>query len=213
MSTFYICEPGISFCEQPESIVAPEFVSFTFISASLAETWEIWKDVSQFLASEWPVTVKWRTIGYSLEQQKIQDIRLRREIENTLSQQGIIKKSTQTKIYSYLDITQTQDNKFEAAELTQYRNTILILRNSMPDKNILWDQLSGGDTVVTQQSILSFMTIDREALIGRFLESDTHSTAQLIAPEKHFIKIKSILENLNITEIEKTRLAEIITNF
>lgn len=57
------------------------------------------------------------------------------------------------------------------------------------------------------------MTFDKETLIVRFLESDTHSTLQLIAPAEKSNKIKSILENLEIRKIKHTELHKIINNF
>jgi len=84
--------------------------------------------ISHSLALEWPTTIKWRTVGYSLEDQKIQEIRLRKDIESTLGANGVIKKNENTKIYSYLNPTDTLENKLKPDELTQYRNTFLILK-------------------------------------------------------------------------------------
>jgi 2-polyprenyl-3-methyl-5-hydroxy-6-metoxy-1,4-benzoquinol methylase len=56
------------------------------------------------------------------------------------------------------------------------------------------------------------MTIDKETLIARFLESDTHSTLQLIAPAETLNKITSLLENLKIKKIKHTQLSQTINN-
>ncbi|WP_127797582.1 hypothetical protein [Pseudomonas syringae] len=212
MNTFYICEPGIKLCEQPIYTTAPGFVSYSFYSASLSEAWSIWKKLSIALSTEWPVTIKWRTVGDSLEQQKIQEIRLRKDIEKTLGKNGFIKKNEQTKIYSYLNPEKTEKNEINPNELTQYRNTFLILKKQTPDMQALWDQLSNGDKGVTSNSLFNFLTLDREALIGRFLESDTHSTAQLISPIEYHTKINSILEKINITKTTEIDLPTIISH-
>lgn len=162
MRTFYICESGIKLCEQPEHTISPDFVSFTLISASLQDIWSTWKKISNSLSLEWPTTTKWRTVGYSLEDQKIQEIRLRKDIESTLGANGILKKNENTKIYSYLDPTDTVKNNLRPDELTQYRNTFLILNKNEPNTDILWDQLSTGDKAVTSKSIFDFMNLDKE---------------------------------------------------
>ncbi|MFJ2488454.1 hypothetical protein [Pseudomonas sp. NPDC087639] len=213
MSIFYICDSGIKLCEQPEHIYSPDFVSFTLISASLQEIWSTWEKISHSLELEWPITIKWRTVGYSLEDQKIQEIRLRKEIEGTLGDNGIIKKNIKTKIYSYLDPITTNKNKLKPDELTQHRNTFLILKKSNTDLNTLWDQLSEGDKAVTSKSILNFITTDREVTIVRFLESDTHSTLQLITPAENLNKTTSLLETLKVKKIRYTELPETINNF
>lgn len=212
MRTFYIYDSGIKLCEQPELAPSPDFVSFTIISASLQDIWSTWEKISRSLSLEWPTTIKWRTIGYSLEGQKIQEIRLRKDIESTLGANGILKKNAETKIYSYLDPTDTHENRFKPDELTQYRNTFLILKKNTPDLLLLWEQLSKDDKAVTSRSILKFMNFDRETLIARFLESDTHSTLQLIAPAENLKKITSILENLEIRKVTHTEIPEIINN-
>jgi len=212
MKTFYICDSGINLCEQPECTLSSDFVSFTLVSASLQDIWSTWKKISHSLSLEWPTTIKWRTVGYSLEDQKIQEIRLRKDIESTLGTNGILKKNAKTKIYSYLDLTDTHENKFEPNELTQHRNTFLILKKSIPDTYLLWDQLSENDKAVTAKSIFNFMTLEKETLIVRFLESDTHSTLQLIAPTEKSNEIKSIIENLEIKKIKNTDLHKIINN-
>jgi len=212
MRTFYICESGVKLCEQPEYTLSPDFVSFTLISASLQNIWSNWEKISHSLALEWPTTIKWRTVGYSLEDQKIQEIRLRKDIESTLGANGVIKKNENTKIYSYLNPTDTLENKLKPDEPTQYRNTFLILKKIKPDKYLLWDQLSKDDKAVTSKSVFDFMTIDKETLIARFLESDTHSTLQLIAPAENPNKITSLLENLKIKKIKHTELSQTINN-
>lgn len=212
MRTFYIYDSGIKLCEQPEFAPSPDFVSFTIISASLQDIWSTWKKISRSLSLEWPTTIKWRTIGYSLEDQKIQEIRLRKDIESTLGANGILKKNAETKIYSYLDPTDTHENRFKPDELTQYRNTFLILKKNTPDLILFWEQLSKDDKAVTSRSILKFMNFDRETLIARFLESDTHSTLQLIAPAEKLKKITSILENLEIRKVTHTEIPEMINN-
>jgi hypothetical protein len=212
MRTFYICESGVKLCEQPEYTLSPDFVSFTLISASLQDIWSNWEKISYSLAQEWPTTIKWRTVGYSLEYQKIQEIRLRKDIESTLGANEVIKKNENTKIYSYLDPTDTLENKLRPDKLTQHRNTFLILKKIEPDKYLLWDQLSKSDKTVTSKSVFDFMTIDKETIIARFLESDTHSTLQLIAPAETLNKITSLLENLKIKKIKHTELSQTINN-
>ncbi|GGK39484.1 hypothetical protein SAMN04490189_4784 [Pseudomonas koreensis] len=212
MRTFYIYDPGIKLCEQPEFAPSPDFVSFTIISASLQDIWSTWIKISRSLSLEWPTTIKWRTIGYSLENQKIQEIRLRKDIESTLGANGILKKNAETKIYSYLNPTDTHENRFKPDELTQYRNTFLILKKNTPDLLLLLEQLSKDDKAVTSRSILKFMNFDRETLIARFLESDTHSTLQLITPAENLKKITPIFENLEIRKVTHTEIPEIINN-
>lgn len=68
MSIYYTCEPGIKFHETPEQFSDPDFMSIALVAGTLQDLWSTWKAVSNFLAPEWPVTIKWRTIGYSLEQ-------------------------------------------------------------------------------------------------------------------------------------------------
>lgn len=139
MRTFYIYDPGIKLCEQPEFAPSPDFVSFTIISASLQDIWSTWIKISRSLSLEWPTTIKWRTIGYSLENQKIQEIRLRKDIESTLGANGILKKNAETKIYSYLNPTDTHENRFKPDELTQYRNTFLILKKTPQTYFYFWN--------------------------------------------------------------------------
>jgi hypothetical protein len=212
MKIFYICDSGIKLHEQPEYTLSPDFVSFTIISASLQDIWSNWETISHSLAQEWPTTIKWRTVGYSLEDQKIQEIRLRKDIESTLGANGILKKNENTKIYSYLDPTDTVKNNLRPDELTQYRNTFLILKKTKPDTDILWDQLSKSDNAVTSKSIFVFMSLDKETLIARFLESDTHSTLQIIAPAQNTNEITTLLESLKIKKIKNTELPQTINS-
>ena len=92
MSTFYICEPGIKLWEQPTYTTAPGFITFSFLGPSILEAWATWRKVTNSLAPEWPIVMKWRTVGYSLEQYKTQEVRLRKEIEKTLTDEDLIKK-------------------------------------------------------------------------------------------------------------------------
>jgi hypothetical protein len=179
------------------------------IAGTLQDLWTTWKAVSNFLAPEWPVTIKWRTIGYSLEQQKIQELRLQKEILTSLSPNGLLKKNEKTKIYSYVDFTNTNDIMFTPNELTQYRNTILILKKEEEDAYKIWSQLSENDRL-NAAAIAKFLKSNRDALIARFLESDTHSTAHIITSQKYSERIKSILSKLNSEEIKSAKLYEII---
>lgn len=97
MRTFYTCDSGIKLCEQPECKLSADLVSFTLVSASLQDIWSTWKKISHSLSPEWPITIKWRTVGYSLEDQKTQEIRLRKDIESTLGTNGILKKMQKQK--------------------------------------------------------------------------------------------------------------------
>lgn len=56
------------------------------------------------------------------------------------------------------------------------------------------------------------MNFDRETLIARFLESDTHSTLQLITPAENLKKITPIFENLEIRKVTHTEIPETINN-
>jgi hypothetical protein len=213
MSTFYICEPGIKLWEQPTYTTAPGFITFSFLGPSILEIWATWRKVTNSLAPEWPIVMKWRTVGYSLEQHKIQEVRLRKEIEKTLSNEDLIKKNETSKIYSYIQSSNSLDNKFEPNELTQHRNTILILKKTAPSIPPLWEQLSKADKGISSQNIFNFLTNERETLIGRFIESDTHSIAQLISPIEHSKKIKSIIEELKIIQTSTTEVTDIIQSF
>ncbi|MBV4488939.1 hypothetical protein HU727_025460 [Pseudomonas sp. SWRI153] len=212
MSTYYTCEPGIKLHEQLEHITDPGFVSFTLVAGTLQDLWPTWKNFSHLIAAEWPVTIKWRTIGYSLEQQKIQEIRLKKEILSNLSPKGFLKKNEKTKIYSYLDPAYTKDISFEPKELTQYRNTMLILKKSEQDLHKIWSELSEYDKTVSVESISKVMTNNRDTFIARFLELDTHSIAQFITPVKNSYEFASILAKLKVTETKVTDLHEIINN-
>ncbi|MGC3935068.1 hypothetical protein [Pseudomonas atacamensis] len=212
MSIYYTCEPGIKFHETPEQFSDPDFMSIALVAGTLQDLWSTWKAVSNFLAPEWPVTIKWRTIGYSLEQQKIQELRLQKEILTSLSPNGLLKKNEKTKIYSYVDFTNTNDITFTPNELTQYRNTILILKKEEEDAYKIWSHLSENDKL-NVAAIAKFLKNNRDTLIARFLESNTHSTAHIITPEKYSERIKSILSKLNIEEIKSTKLYEIINKF
>ncbi|MGA5589544.1 hypothetical protein ACPCHW_25160 [Pseudomonas siliginis] len=209
MNIYYTCEPGIKFHETPEHFSAPDFMSIALIAGTLQDLWTTWKAVSNFLAPEWPVTIKWRTIGYSLEQQKIQELRLQKEILTSLSPNGLLKKNEKTKIYSYVDFTNTNDIMFTPNELTQYRNTILILKKEEEDAYKIWSQLSENDRL-NAAAIEKFLKSNRDTLIARFLESDTHSTAHIITSKKYSERITSILSKLNIEEIKPAKLYEII---
>jgi hypothetical protein len=212
MNIYYTCEPGITFHETPEQLADLNFMSIALIADTLQNLWCTWKDVSHILAPEWPITIKWRTVGYSLEQQKIQEIRLQKEILRSLSPNGILKKNEKTKIYSYVDPTNTNNIIFTPNELTQYRNTILIIKKEKPDLFKVWNQLSENDRIDVK-SIASFLNSNTDTFIARFLESDTHSTAQLIVPEKHSDTVKSILSKLNMQETKTAQLHEIINKF
>lgn len=121
-------------------------------------------------------------------------------------------KNEKTKIYSYVDFTNTNDITFTPNELTQYRNTILILKKEEEDAYKIWSHLSENDKL-NVAAIAKFLKNNRDTLIARFLESDTHSTAHIITPEKYSERIKSILSKLNIEEIKSTKLYEIINKF
>ena len=213
MSKFYICEPGIKLWEQPNYTAAPGFITFSFLDASTLKIWATWKEVTKTLGSEWPVVMKWRTIGYSLEHEKAQELRLRKEIGNSLTGKDLIKKNEASKIYSYIKLNNTQDIKFDPNELTQHRNTILIFKKPTPNLNLIWEQLSKADKGISSQNIFDFLTNSRETLIGRFIESDTHSAAQLITPIEYSDKIKSLLESLDITKIPISEVPVVIQNF
>lgn len=213
MSTFYICEPGINLWEQPNYIAAPGFITFSFLDASTLKIWATWKEATNILGSEWPIVMKWRTIGYSLEHEKVQELRLRKEIGKSLTEKDLIKRNETSKIYSYIKLKNTQDAKLDPNELTQHRNTILIFKKINPGLDLIWEQLSKADKGISSQSILDFLTNSRETLIGRFIESDTHSAAQLITPIEYSDKIKSLLESLDITEITTAEVPNTIRSF
>ncbi|WP_339526255.1 hypothetical protein [Pseudomonas sp. EL_65y_Pfl2_R96] len=213
MSTFYTCEPGIKLWEQPNYTTAPGFITFSFLDASTLKIWAIWKELTNILGSEWPVVMKWRTIGYSLEHEKVQELRLRKEIGGSLTENDLIKKNETSKIYSYIKLNNTQDIKFDPNELTQHRNTILIFKKSPPDLNLIWEQLSKADKGISSQNIFDFLTSSRETLVGRLIESDTHSAAQLITPIEHSDKIRSLIERLDTIKITTTEVPEIIQSF
>jgi hypothetical protein len=213
MSTFYICEPGIRLWEQPIYTTAPGIITFSFLGPSILEVWATWSKATNSLASEWPIVMKWRTVGYSLEQHKIQEVRLRKEIEKTLSDEDLIEKNAISKIYSYIQSSNSLDNNFEPNELTQHRNTILIFKKSTPNLNLIWEQLSKADKGITSQNIFDLLTNSRETLIGRFIESDTHSAAQLIAPIEYGDKIKSLIETLDTIKTIETEVPDIIQSF
>jgi len=132
MSTFYIYEPGIRLWEQPTYTTALGFMTFSFLGPSILEIWATWKKVTHTLGPEWPVVMKWRTIGYSLEHEKVQDLRLRKEIGRSLTEKDLIKTNKISKIYSYIKLNNTRDVKFNPNELTQHRNTILIFKKNQP---------------------------------------------------------------------------------
>ncbi|WP_454870054.1 hypothetical protein [Pseudomonas lini] len=213
MSTFYTCEPGIKLWEQPSYTAAPGFITFSFLDASTLKIWATWKKVTNNLGSEWPVVMKWRTIGYSLEHEKVQELRLRKEIGKSLAENDLIKKNETSKIYSYIKLNSTQDIKFYPGELTQHRNTMLIFKKSTPNLNLIWEQLSKADKGISSQSIFDFLVNSRETLVGRFIESDTHSAAQLITPIEYSDKIKSLLEGLDVIKIATTEVSGAIQSF
>jgi hypothetical protein len=213
MSKFYICEPGIKLWEQPNYTAASGFITFSFLDASILKIRAIWKEVTHTLGSEWPVVMKWRTIGYSLEHEKVQELRLRKEIGKFLTEKDLIKRNETSKIYSYIKLNNTQDVKLDPNELTQHRNTILIFKKIIPSLDLIWEQLSNADKGISSQSILDFLTNSRETLIGRFIESDTHSVAQLITPIEYSDKIKSLLESLDITKITTTEVPDTTQSF
>ncbi|QXI08332.1 hypothetical protein HU718_011720 [Pseudomonas tensinigenes] len=93
MNKLYTYEPGIQLCEQPTNSLTLDFMSFTIFCASTQELWSVWKEMSEYLATDWPVILKWRTVGYSLEDQKIQEIFLRKDIEKTLKANGFLRKN------------------------------------------------------------------------------------------------------------------------
>jgi hypothetical protein len=196
MSTFYICEPGIRLWEQSIYTTAPGIITFSFLGPYILEVWATWSKVTN-----------------SLEQHKIQEVRLRKEIEKTLTDEDLIKKNETSKIYSYIQSSNSLDNKLEPNELTQHRNTILIFKKSTPNLNLIWEQLSKADKGITSQNIFDLLTNSRETLIGRFIESDTHSAAQLIAPIEYSDKIKSLIEMLDTIKTTKTEIPDIIQSF
>lgn len=120
-------------------------MTFSFLDASILKIWATWKEVTNTLGSEWPVVMKWRTIGYSLEHEKVQELRLRKEIGKSLTEKDLIKRNEKSKIYSYIKLNNTQDVKLDPNELTQHRNTILIFKKISPNLDLIWEQLSKAD--------------------------------------------------------------------
>lgn len=213
MNVYYTYESGVRFHEQLETLSDSAFLSFTLIGGTRLELWSTWRGFCDLAASEWPVTIKWRTVGYSLEEQKIQEIRLQRQITKSLSPNGFLKKNQKTKIHSYLDFTNTKNIAFDLNELTQHRNTLLILERTQRDPYSIWSQLSENDKTISQVNISRFLKSNRDTFIARFLESDTHSTAQVIILLEHSTKIRSILTTLKTKETNAAKMHDIINNF
>ncbi|WP_139834264.1 MULTISPECIES: hypothetical protein [unclassified Pseudomonas] len=210
MKTLYACEPGIKLWEQPSSLATPDFVTFSLIDSSIAEIWETWLKFATALASEWPTLMKWRTAGYSIASEKVQELRLRKEIEKTLKKADLLEKNDTTKIYSYIQFNKTQSISFNPNELTQHRNTIIILTKENVDIRSIWRKLCKNDNGITSQGLLDFLIEQHETLIARFIESDIHSAAQIITPSPYSNKIDDTLNNLRLKKIDSIRIPEAI---
>jgi hypothetical protein len=161
MTILYTYEPGIKLWEQPNTIGPVNFVTFSFLGANTEEIWPVIQELAGRLAPEFPTTIKWRTVGYSLEDFKVQEMRLRKEIENTLGPTDILRKNTSSKIYSYIQLTNTKKIGFNPAELTQHRNTFLILSATQNNIESIWEQLSRADIGVSPPK-LNYLSSDRK---------------------------------------------------
>lgn len=209
MNKFYTYKPGIQLCEQPTNTLTLDFISFTIFCASTPELWSVLKEMSEYLVTDWPVILKWRTVGYSLEDQKIQEIFLRKDIEKTLKANGLLRKNERSKIYSYISAEKTKSFDFSPKELTQHRNTFLLLRKTEADLLELWSSPSKIDKGVTSQGIYNFLTKNRETIIVRFIESGTHSSTQLIGPAEQSEKIMFTLNKIIAINVNKDTFAKL----
>ena len=212
MNSLYICESGIKLWEQPAGTTAPDFTTFSILDESISDIWTDWQKLAEALLLNWPITMKWRTIGHSLEQYKVQELLLRKEISKDLNSTDIIKKNEKTKIYSYIQHINIGDTLFEPNELTQYRNTLLLLNKSEPNIEKTWEKLSITDKGVSSEHLANFLCNERESIIGRFIENDTYSVAQIICSVEHRSRIEILLKNINLRQISAAEIPKAIEN-
>lgn len=212
MNSLYICELGIKLWEQPAHTTAPGLTTISILDKSISDIWATWQELTKTLIIDWPIAVKWRTIGHSLEQHKVQELLLRKEISKDLTSNDIIKKNENTKIYSYAQFISPGDTLFNPSELTQYRNTLLLLIKSAPNLDEIWKKLSIADKGVTPDNIFSFLCSELETVIGRFIEHDIYSAAQIICPIKYSSNIETLLNNMNLQKISASEIPKAIEN-
>jgi hypothetical protein len=212
MNSLYICESGIKLWEQPARTTAPDFTTFSILDNSISDIWANWQKLAEALLLNWPITMKWRTIGHSLEQYKVQELLLRKEISKDLNSADIIKKNEKTKIYSYIQHINIGDTLFNPNELTQYRNTLLLLNKSEPNIEKTWEKLSITDKGVSSDHLANFLCNERESIIGRFIENDTYSVAQIICSAEHRSSIEILLKNIHLRQISAAEIPKAIEN-
>ena len=158
-----------------------------------------------------PRTLKWRTVGHSIDGSKVQELKLIKQLKSDLSDDDNLEKNKDSNIYSY--IKRQPVNELDLNSIAQPRYTaLLFLPDIEPNNNFIWEKFKNSDKGLEATGIESFLLSCSDLLICRVYESDTHVSVQFIGEVKKVDFLLRILNELKISRANYEGVAKIISN-
>ncbi|MGA9705188.1 hypothetical protein [Pseudomonas sp.] len=179
MKTVYINERGVRPWESLYPTNDSKFSTTTFLSHNFNCAWESWCNVMEQLSETWPFKREWRSTLTADFNSTSEEYLFKKHIARTLHEGDLCKKNDQSGIYSTIrnlpsDPKHIQDQTFEGSH-----NTLLVAQKSEEEIEEFWLRMTIFEKCITPLKISKFLDSQKDTLICRFYDAETHATAQI----------------------------------
>lgn len=213
MKPVYLYDVGIKPWEQTKAVIDSRFATITIVQSSVNELFALWLNIVISISGCLPRTLKWRTVGHSIQGSKIQELKLLKQLKSGLAEDDLLKKNEDSRVLSYIKKVSEPMDEFDLNAITQPLYTILLfLPDGTPTLSSIWNVFKDSDTGLDARGIEASMCICDDMLICRVTETDSHVSAQFIGAVAQIDKLLLQLSNLNITKVDEGEIASIIND-
>jgi len=213
MKPIYSFESGIKPWEQTTEINDTRFITITIIHRSVNEIVDLWYILVENIAQLLPRTVKWRTIGHSIEGSRVQELKLVKLLKSDLGSEDILEKNNSTNIYSYVKRIKSPLHDFDLHTMTQPKYTVLLfLPETEPNCGSIWKSFKNCDAGLDAKGIEYILHQYCDSLMCRVFESDTYTSCQFIGVVDQINILREKLDYLGVARINKDEIPRLIRN-
>ena len=211
MKPIYLYDVGIKPWEQSATVGNSCFATITIVHRSVSDLFDLWLILAAAINKVLPRTLKWRTVGHSVDGSKVQELKLVKQLKADLSDDDNLEKNRDSNIYSY--VKRQSVNELDLNSITQPRYTALFfLPDGKPNNSAIWEIFKNSDGGLEAKGIESSLRSCNDLLICRLYESDTHVSLQLISEVERVDLLLETLNKLGIARAESGDVAKLINS-